>query len=154
MSLKEWMCRRFGHQWAVAGGCGCPKGNNACSMTVYECRRCGAEDHGENAENFRRCITCTWEPPRLPSPPVYRYVYHNDRYPDRHFVLETVGDRTDDVLRAVQQADTVVAEWGQHVNAIHDVLRESGVDYRGTSDSLLFIDIKHGKEAKKQELTK
>jgi hypothetical protein len=43
-------CTTAGHDWKSIGGanCGCPDGY--CSVPVYECKRCGDCDYGENRE--------------------------------------------------------------------------------------------------------
>ena len=38
---------RGAHDWQPVGGRQCPHGETACSLTVYQCARCGAWDYGE-----------------------------------------------------------------------------------------------------------
>jgi hypothetical protein len=40
-----------GHDWKFVGGANCGCEDGACSVSVYECSRCGDCDYGENEES-------------------------------------------------------------------------------------------------------
>jgi hypothetical protein len=48
------------HDWQPDGGRQCPRGDTACSQTVYRCARCGAWDYGEaGGPSHAECEQCS-----------------------------------------------------------------------------------------------
>jgi len=42
--LKKFICKKSNHVMVFMGGRPCPKGNDNCSQSVYQCKRCGLWD--------------------------------------------------------------------------------------------------------------
>lgn len=53
-------CREYGHEWRFLGGknAGCGFDGCQCSVPVYQCRKCGDCDYGDNEEASDVIVAC------------------------------------------------------------------------------------------------
>ena len=65
--IKQGPCREYGHDWHLLGGANAGCGDDcSCSVPVYECRKCGDCDYGQNAEAETVRVRCSSDEENTP----------------------------------------------------------------------------------------